>query len=145
MPIYDLSIKMQDDYLRRTTKRFKVSAADYATALTNTALFATDLEAISGCDVLSYSLATPVQVTDSVTGGANLDAGATFSLAIVGFPAKKAVTKVPAPEAAIINADGTIDMTDVLVTDYAANFISGFVLVSDGETVDTFDSGRLDR
>lgn len=145
MPEYNLSVQMQDDYLRRTTKRWLVSAVDYATALTNAALFITNLSAITGCDVLAYSLATPVQVTDTVTAGANLDAGATFSTSIVGFPAKKASQKVPAPVASIINTDGTIDMTDAIVTDYTANFISGFVLVSDGETVDTFDSGRLDR
>ncbi len=145
MPIYELSVKLEDAYLRRSTKRWKVSAATYALALTDAALFITDLMAITGCDILDYLLSTPTQVTDTVTSGANLDAGATFNLSIVGFPAKKAAQKVPAPVLGIINADGTIDMTNAIVTDYAANFTSGFVLVSDGETVSTFDSGRLDR
>lgn len=146
MPNFDLSVTMEDAFQRRTTKRFKVfDAVDYAAALTKAGLFAIDLAAITGCDVLSYSLTTVVPYTDTVTAGANLDAGVTFSLSIGGVPAKKGVTKVPAPLDGYIDPDGSVDMADVIVTDYADNFTSGFILVSDGEIVDSFNSGRLDR
>lgn len=146
MPVFDLSVTLVDDHERTTTKRFKVfDAVDYAGALTLAGLFITDLGVISGCGVVNYSLATVVSVGGAVTAGANLDAGATFSLFIGGVPGKKGTNKVPAPVAAIIGPKGVIDMADVIVTDYAANFTSGFVLVSDGETVDSFESGKLDR
>ncbi len=146
MPVFDLAVTLQDDHERTTTKRFKVfDAIDYAGALALAALFATDLAAISQCGIVKYTLATEVSVGGAITAEANLDAGATFSLFIGGVPGKKGTNKVPAPVAAIIGAAGVIDMTDVLVVDYAANFTSGFVLVSDGETVDSFISGKLDR
>lgn len=146
MPVFDLTVKLEDDHERTTTKKFKVyDAIDYAGALSLAALFITDLAAISECGVVGYSLATPVSVGGSPAADANLDAGATFSLYIGGVPGKKGVNKVPAPIPGIIGAAGVINMAATEVTDYAANFTSGFVLVSDGETVDSFISGKLDR
>lgn len=146
MPTFDLSVKLVDGHERNTTKKFKVfDAIDYVGALALAALFITDLEAVTGCGVVDYSLATKVPVGSAFTAGANLDAGATFSLFIGGVPGKKGTNKVPAPVEAILGPAGSIDMTDVIVTNYAANFTSGFVLVSDGETVDSFESGKLDR
>lgn len=146
MPVFDLSVTLLDDSERTTTKKYKVfDAVDYAGALSLAALFVTDLAGITQCGVVSYALTTVVPVGGAVTANSNLDAGATFSLFIGGVPGKKGTNKVPAPVFSIIAAGGAIDMTDVIVTDYAANFTSGFVLVSDGETVDSFIKGKLDR
>lgn len=145
MPEYKLSVAMRDAYTRDARKSFDVVAADYATAQTNAANFLTDLAALSMLQVLDYSLTEKTDYSDTVTALANRDEGVTFSLTIAGQPGKKAVTKLFGPEKAIFNTDGTVDLTDALVTAYFTHFLSGFVRVSDGEQVGTLESGRLDR
>lgn len=143
MAIFPMSVSMVDGYGRPINKRYDLSAADYATALTNAAAFITDLEAISEAAVLWYTVATRVTVSDTATEGGNRDEGLTISVRTADM--EKAVIKVPAPINAIFQADGTLDLTNSVFQDFIANYTGGLVLVDDGETVVGYLSGHLDE
>jgi len=143
MAIFEANVTMRDAYTRETTKRYQVSAADIGAAETLWLAYLVDLAAFSGLDIIKWKLATEAAYTDAVTAGANLDTGATMSFEKAD--GDKVAVKVPAPVASVINTDGTIDVTDVIVTDWAANFTGGAILVSDGEQATTLLSGTLDK
>jgi len=143
MAIFPATISMVDAYGRALTKRVDISAADYATALTNAASFVDDLQAITEAEVLYYSVATKVVYAGTLTAGANRDEGATFSVRTTDN--EKAVVKVPAPMNAIFQSDGSVDLSNALVTALFANYLGALVLVDDGETVISLISGRLDK
>lgn len=142
---FKLTVKMEDAYTRRTTRRWDVEALDFATALAGVPAHLTALANLSECKILSYTLGQETSYADTVDAGANVDEGVTFSVSIAGSPEKRASQKVPAPVKTIFNSDGSVDLTNGLVTAYAANFLSGLILVSDGEVVGAFESGRLDK
>lgn len=143
MPFFDVSVKMEDDYGRTTTRRFEVEEADIATALTSAASFITDLEAISKLAVIKYSVAQETPVVDSAISGANKDAGITLS--VRKEDGDKAIIRVPDPVSGVVLGDGSVDLTDTNVTDFIANWLTGNFRVSDGETVSALLSGKLDE
>lgn len=137
------SVLLRDAYNRVSTRKYELEAADFVTALANMALFVIDLAALTDADVLRSIVAQKVEVTDSVTAGANIDTGLTLSFDLGA--GKSAAHKVPAPVASIFDANGVADLTDALVSDYVANFTSGAFLISDGETAVGVNSGMLDK
>lgn len=143
MPVYDVSVKMRDAYGRQTTKRFQTNETDHATAVTAVSGFCADLAALSEAEILEYSVALKTAYTDSPAAGANLDEGITISVELDS--GKRAVVKVPAPVKSPINGDGTLDITDTLVSDFTDNWLVGNFLLSDGETVAQVLSGKLDK
>lgn len=145
MADFEGTIKLEDDFTRTTTRKFKVTAVDYATALTAWNSFVVDYAAFTRLGVLWDKLATVNIGTPVIDTGANLDAGMTIQVSIVGQPGKTASIKIPAPQAAAINSDGTLNLGNALTTTLEANYTSGFVLVSDGEVVEDFIKGKLDR
>lgn len=144
MPQYKLNIQLEDAYTRRTTRRFTVDAVDQATAMTNAAAFVDDYAAFSEAEILKWSLAEETTYADAVIAGANIDEGVTLTVEINNSE-KRAAIKIPAPGNSVINADGSVDLTATIVTDFIAHFTSGFVLVSDGETVTALKKGVLDK
>ena len=145
MAFYKGFIKLQDAYARRSTRRFDVAAVDQPTALTAMADFTADYAGLSEAEVLSYGITEEVQYTDTVDAGANLDAGITFTVSIVGEESKRASIKVPAPIPGVLNPDGTVDLADAAITAFEANYLGGAIRVSDKETVADFLKGKLDR
>lgn len=143
MPVYQGSVTLRDAYNRQTTKRYEVDAVDHTTALAEFNALCVDLAALSMAEIISYTCGLKTAYTDTVTAGANLDAGITLSVEV--STGEKATLKVPAPVASVINTDGTVDVTAALVADYVDNWITGNFLVSDGEEVSTLLSGKLDR
>lgn len=143
MPVYDVSIKMRDAYNRVTTKHFQTSETDHPTAVTAVIGFVNDLMAITEAELLEHKVALKTAVSDAPAAGANLDEGITLSVELTGN--KKAPIKVPAPVKSFVNADGTVDITDSLVTDFIENWTVGNFLLSDGDTVTQLLSGKLDR
>lgn len=145
MPKFLLSIQMQDAWgdKRRTTKRFTLDVLDWAAAGIRAGTFLTAWSNITGLDVLKYTLGQETPYTDTVTAEANMDAGATISCDLGG--GKRAALKIPAPEVTILNADGSVDLTDALVTALESEYLSGDVTISDGEVVLDFLSGKLDK
>jgi hypothetical protein len=143
MAEFGLSITMDDAYQRRTVRGFTIEAVDHAAALTAAGLFLADYADATGCDILWYKVAEKVVYTDTPTAESNKDAGVTISVRKADN--EKAPIKIPAPEAAYLNPDGTVDLTDTIVTQLASHFLSGTIRVSDHEVVTAFLSGRLDE
>lgn len=143
MPVYQCAISMVDAYGRPVSKRVDISAVDYATALINASGFVDDLQAITEAEILYYTVATKVVYAGTLTAGANRDEGVTFSVRTTDN--EKAVIKVPAPKNAIFQSDGSVDLSNALVTGLMANYLGALVLVDDGETVTSLISGRLDK
>lgn len=149
--VFQMSIQFEDAYGRIGSKRVEtevITGADVGaefleargTAVTLIAAF----EALSEAQVLSWSLGEKVVASDSVVAGANLDEGIT--LVLRKLDNAKGIIKVPAPLNSVLNADGTVDILDALVTAYTDHFeVGGGFTFSDGENQDALLSGRLDR
>lgn len=142
---------LEDDYGRQARKVFQSQVyngvdvgADRNSVATDWAAFQADLLAITEAQLLTVQIADQAVVSDTPTVGANIDEGATLSVRKANN--KKAVIKVPAPVNSIFNADGTVDLTDAIVTNYYGHFeAAGFLTVSDGELAAALLSGKLDK
>ena len=143
MPTYALAVSYIDAYKRRGTKSFVLSAIDYPTALTNAGTFVGELANIMMANILKYSVATEVDYSDTLDALANKDEGITISCDL-GF-GKTAALKIPTPVKSVILGDGSVDLTDAIVTALESTYIAGEVLISDGEVVLDFLSGKLDK
>jgi len=151
MTKFQLSVTLEDAYTRKTRKRYEtedISGADvgaeFIVARAAAVSLVTNLAALSEADILYWSLQEEVTYTDTPDAGANIDEGIT--LVASKADNKNGILKVPAPVASVINADGTIDLTDALVTAYVAEFQAGGEFTfSDGEKVIALVSGRLDK
>lgn len=143
MPLYQASVKLQDAFGRVSTRRYVIDEVGYAEASAAMANFVVDLAALTEAEILEYSVAFVTTYSDSVEAGANLDEGITLTL--LKEDNRKASIKVPAPDTSVCNPDGTVDITNALVTNYTDNFTSGTFLVSDGEVATDLLSGKLDR
>lgn len=143
MASFPVGVAFVDAYGRAATKHFEVSAADHAAAKVVAAALMVDLAGITELRILSYTVAEKVVYTDTVDAGANRDEGVTLSVRTADN--EKASIKIPGPVNGIFNADGSVDLTDAAVTAFIANYLSGDVLVDDGETVAELISGRLDK
>lgn len=151
MTVFTLSVTMMDAYGRTTRKLYKtedISGADvgaeYLAAQGFATTFLTALGNLTEAEILYYNLGREVVYSDSVVAGANVDEGLTA--VALKTNNKKVVIKVPAPINAVFNADGTLDITDGIVTAYMNHFIAtaGFT-ISDGENIVSLVSGRLDK
>ena len=145
MPAYTVVFEMVDAYERPTRKEFETVAtiADEAAALAAAAALATDLGNITEARILAYTVARRVVYVDTVDAGANRDEGAIMTLRKEDN--KKASIRVPAPINAIFNADGTLDLTNAIVTAFATNFLTGGDWTfSDGEQAGELVSGYLE-
>ena len=143
MPIFNMALTYVDDFQRRGTKRYELDTLDFTAALARAATLATALSNIMEGDILKYTVGQEVPYTDTVVADANRDAGITLSCDLGA--GKTAAIKVPTPTMTVVNADGTVDLTDGLITALETEFLSAEVLVSDGEVVLDFLSGKLDK
>lgn len=128
MAIYAVTFQIQDEQGRSTNREVLFSVADEATLLTNAALFVTDYQAMMKSGVQSYTYRRTVDVSNSPAAGSNIDAGATFK-----FNSALAISptvKVPDPVEAIKDGQGGIDLSDVIVTDWFANYNPGTAVVN---------------
>ncbi len=148
MPEYNVGMELVDDYGRNRSMKFQTisSMATHIAAVTAVAGLVTDLEALTELRVVAYTVALRTIESDTVTAGANKDEGITLSVRKEdGF---KSVLKVPGPLNSVINADGSVDIADALVTNYYNNFETGGgeFTFSDGEQAESggLISGRLD-
>lgn len=143
-----LSLTYVDDY-GRTTKRiveiesqalltdYETKAAAYVTAVTPM----TDLGLVR-VDLVLQAIATGF----AVSADANVDVGATFSGILAAANGKKASHKLPGIKDALVEADGSVDIANVTVKAYIDQFLTaGDYMLSDGQTIETWLRGSLDR
>lgn len=143
-----LSLTLVDDY-GRTTKRVVEMKDQTTIALYQTSVdaFITALAAVTElgvvrADVIRLGMGTP----SAAETGSNVDVGATISGFLAAGNGKKASLKIPHIKPGLVEADGTIDLTDVAVAAYLALFESAAdFYLSDGEQVATWIKGVLDR
>lgn len=140
----DVSFTIQDAYARQGSKRFEGTDTLLADAQTSAAALLIDFNALSLTGVVKETYSIDSLIFQAAQAGANLDAGATIRTRLNN--GKLYSFKVPAPVAAVINSDGSIDVTSALVTDYIANFeAAGKYRVSEGNYVVDILGGELDR
>jgi len=150
MPGY-LSLTLLDGYGRTTQRQYEfvdqVLLADYvviANDFMTEYAQVTDLQIIRATMVLTDGLSLPS--TDP--SGSNVDVGATFSGYIEAGEGKKASLKLPGITMSKVDPDGSIDLTDSDIADWLANWEydhPNTFLLSDGESIDTWIAGTLDR
>jgi hypothetical protein len=142
-----ISMTLTDDYGRTTTKRIEIAQqltiAAYQTVI---GLILTDLEAVTDLGCVRVDLV--LEGFDSgwaVTSGANVDVGGTFSGYILDGDGKKASHKVPGIKPSLVDSDGSIDITGAVAT-YLGHFEPiDDARLSDGERIDTWIQGSLDK
>lgn len=143
-----ISVKFIDAYGRTSTKRLELTTEVVATAITDAVLVAEALETCTDCGLLACTVLFDAAVTPTAaTAGGNLDAGASIQGLLTGTPAKYATLKIPAPLAAYVNGDGTIDLENVTLAAFLDYYTEATIKldISDGETVDSWVRGTLDR
>lgn len=147
MPYF--SITLADDYGRQTRKLIeiesKITVTEYET-LAGT--FKTALQAMTDLSLVRFDLIIDaIAAGFAVTSGANVDVGSTFVGYVYGANGKKASLKVPGIKVALVDPDGSIPLTGV-VTTYLAQWLQATpaeMRLSDGEEIDTWIAGHLDK
>lgn len=133
-----------DDYNRESLKRFEGVATVLATAQTDATNLMADFAAVSLAGVRGRTFNVFEVQSEAVETGANVDAGGTVHVRLNN--GKKHALKIPAIDPALVNPDGTIDITAQAITDYVANFeTAGQFRVSEGNYVVEILYGELDR
>lgn len=145
MPI--LSITLGDDYGRTTNKRFEIqeqaTLADYGLQIAD---FVADLEAVTDLGVVKVDLIIQQDGYDSLPGtGANVDVGATFSGYLSAGNGKKASMKLPGIQPGLVNPDGSVPISGATATWLEAFETTGQFQLSDGEQIETWIRGVLDK
>ncbi len=141
-----LHVTYVDDHGRTTARVYGMEEETLlATMQTDAAEFLTAMEAVTdlGCvkATISFAVTNP---TWAVTADANVDTGGTFS-GWVEAGMKKASTKIPGIKYSLVGADGSIALAGAVAT-YLALFEDADVFnLSDGEQIDTWIKGALDR
>jgi len=141
---FEITFTLQDAYARRTTRRYANDRTLLADASTDVTAMIGYLEALSNCAVVKVVIGAPTTYATSPAAGANVDAGATIHVRLDN--GKLYPLHIPAVDTTIINADGSMDIADAIVTNFTGAFGSGaHWTVSEGNTVDAVESGELDR
>lgn len=140
----DVSLNVVDDYKREAVKRFEGVATVLATAQTDATNLLADFAALTLAGVRGRTFHVFEVQSEAVETGANVDAGGTIHCRLNN--GKKYAFKIPAIDPAVVNEDGTIDITATAVTDFIANFLTGGQYrVSEGNYVVSILYGELDR
>lgn len=145
-----LSVQLVDGGDNTSVLRYELTAADYATAVTDTAIILAALQAITDAVVRKYSInhvygeaafsfpAATVQVENK----------ASITVLLEGNDNKKANIKIPAPVIGLfVDATGggsnVVDLSDADLVTYFTLFTTGNeCLLSDGEVADSMVSGK---
>lgn len=141
------SVRLVDDYGRTTNKRYELTTAVVADAITESQAAILLLDAVTDMGLVKATLLVDLGATPtSPATGANKDAGMTITGLLEGGLGKKASTKVPAPIAACINPDGTIDLTQTAVAAFLVLWSADppDFKISDGEEIESWTKGTLD-
>jgi hypothetical protein len=140
-----------DGFDRTTTKRVELTdQVLWADLLTNAETYMTNFLAVSDLNIVKAHVQTDdgLTVPSQDPAGSNIDVGATFSGYIGDAAGKKASHKVPGFPLAKVGPQGVIDLTDADVAAYLdlmGDPPDNKVKISDGEWIETWISGSLDK
>lgn len=141
---FDVSFTLVDAYARTSTKRFEGEATTLAQAQTDATALLADLAAVTLMGAYRRTFSVAESISEAVETGANVDAGGTLHCRLDN--GKQYALKIPAIDPALVNPDGSIDITAAAITDYVANFeAAGAYKVSEGNVITEILYGELDR
>lgn len=139
------TILLQDSMGRITRKKIEYDGDVLADANTAVDGLLTDLNAVTDLECIGVSYQTK-DATQVFAGelASNIDTGATFRGRVAS--GEVVTVKVPGFKQSLVSADDVIDVADVTVAAYLDNFeAAGDFLISDGESVAAWLSGRMDK
>lgn len=142
-----LSVRYIDSQNRTTTRRYEMAdqvlLADYVAAASG---FLTILESDTDLGVERADLVIPeVSAGFAVTAGANVDVGATFTGNLDVGGGKKASLKLPGVKAAKWGTNGNVPIDGTIGSLLALFETDGDFRLSDGEQIDAWVKGTLDK
>lgn len=140
---FRFSITFKDLFNGTISRTFALASATQIDADT---ISAATLSAVQGLTDLAVVKTELVQFTNIVaTAGANanIDRGMTSQFGLGG--PKQASINFPSPVISVVNSDRTINQADGLVSALMALYLSGDLLVSDGEVVVDVLGAVLDK
>lgn len=140
-----INLVFEDSLGRRKRKRIEMVQTDLSLVEADANVIVAAFEAATKGIVREYSVVGEYFVPGPASAS-NVDTGVTMSAQLSGRP-EKAAFKWPMPEDAYILPGGIVDTSNVLVTDIQALFQAGtgICLLSDGESIEGFYSGTLDK
>lgn len=142
-----LSVRYIDSQNRTTTRRYEMAEqtllADYITAASG---FITILESDTDLGVQRVDLVIPA-VTAGFAGvaGSNVDVGATFTGELVDKDGAKASLKLPGIPDSKLGTNGDVPIAGTIASWLALFEDAGNFMLSDGEQIETWVKGALDR
>jgi len=143
-----LSLTLVDSFNRTTKKLIEVETqADLATYLGLAQGIVDDLEDVTDLGVSRVDLILDAAGTGfAATAGSNIDTGGTIQGYVASGNGKKASTKIPGVKLSLVDADGDLDLADAALAAWLDNFeTAGACRLSDGETIDAWIGGHLDK
>lgn len=141
-----LHLTLDDDYGRTTHRTYGMEEeTTLAQMQTDAAELLAALAAVSDLGCVKASISIDVTSPEyAETGGANVDTGATFS-GWVDAGMKKASMKIPGIKPASIETDGSVLIAGVVATFLALFEDADVFNLSDGEQIESWIKGSLDR
>lgn len=142
-----LSLTLADSFGRTTTKLFEMKQELlHADQVLDAQGIITELENVTDLGVIRADIIyRGVDAGFAPTAGSNIDVGATFTGYIVGGNGKKASLKLPGIKLSLVDSDGSVPISGAVDT-FLNDFEEDMVLyLSDGEQIDSWISGRLDK
>ena len=139
-------ITFDDAYGRTTSRTYGMEeVTTLAQMQTDAAELLAAIAAASDLGVVKASIQIPVTSPEyAETAGANVDVGATFS-GWVTAGQKKASMKIPSIKPALVAADGSVAISGAVATFLALFEDADVFNLSDGEQIEAWIAGSLDR
>jgi hypothetical protein len=140
-----VNLTFLDAYARTKRKEVELATLDEAQAVidTNAVVNAYNLATIG--QIQKYILSMEYLLPGAPAAGSNIDTGITLKMQLDGRP-DKATLKIPTPDPAYLLPDGTVDVTNVLITGVTDLYLpAGVARLSDGEAASGVISGALDK
>jgi hypothetical protein len=142
-----VTMRVVDAYGRTKTKRVDLVATDAALAETAAATVIGAFASVMEGHIASATISGMNDYAGAAAAGSNVDTGVTVSCQLAGRP-ERAPLKWPTPDPAIFNGDATLNLGNAAVQAVEALFVTAtpaIATISDGETIDSFLSGKLDK
>jgi len=138
-------LTVMDSFQRTKRKRVEMVSVDPVQMDLDANTILTAYQNATDGGIIRIDVRGSSDVAAVVPAGTNIDSGVTVSCRLFGST-EKASLKWPAPALAMFNADGTLNLADAAVLAVQALYESGGVaLLSDGQSIESFLSGSLDK
>lgn len=147
---YILTVTVIDNGRNRSTLRYQLRSADFATAVTDSATILAALQDVTQAEITGYQISELFREDAVILPGygIHVEDKASVTCQLTTGGGKKANFKIPAPVSGIFQATqdqgaNIVDVTDSLLVAYGNIFKStGQAYISDGEDLDLLISGK---